>query len=266
MASSSSSPHITLEVEQEYSYPYPSHVYTPSFVTIKLSGKDKYNIWKTQILCLLESHGMLGFINGAFVSPQSSSSGKEKPDDHQSRHRLWRRSDALVKGWILGSLSEKTLTFVVDRLIERIRHQERNNGERIPEGTKLSDVRNSNGSTPLHVAAIIGNSEAAKILVGKYPELLLEKDKEGQTPLALAFSNMHNETARLLGDELLVTVISSKDFRLANDLLERYGKLDSDAVLMVIGLENSSIQHKKRITVGGGTLTLNYYKKPTLTH
>ncbi|KAL4563850.1 hypothetical protein LXL04_027898 [Taraxacum kok-saghyz] len=128
MASSSSSPHITLEVEQEYSYPYPSHVYTPSFVTIKLSGKDKYNIWKTQILCLLESHGMLGFINGAFVSPQSSSSGKEKPDDHQSRHRLWRRSDALVKGWILRSLSEKTLTFVVDRLIERIRHQEINNG------------------------------------------------------------------------------------------------------------------------------------------
>ncbi|KAL4563851.1 hypothetical protein LXL04_027899 [Taraxacum kok-saghyz] len=121
-------------------------------------------------------------------------------------------------------------------------------------------------------------------MVGKYPELLLEKDKEGQTPLALAFSNMHNETARLLlqyintdveketlfsgasGDELQVTVISSKDFRLANDLLERYGKLDSDAVLMVIGLENSSIQHKKRITVGVGTLTLNYYKKPTLTH
>ncbi|KAL4591407.1 hypothetical protein LXL04_004369 [Taraxacum kok-saghyz] len=34
----------------------------------------------------------------------------------------------------------------------------------------------------------------------------------------------------------------------------------------LIGLENSSIQHKKKITVGGGTLTFNYYKKPTLTY
>ncbi|KAL4584888.1 hypothetical protein LXL04_009498 [Taraxacum kok-saghyz] len=36
--------------------------------------------------------------------------------------------------------------------------------------------------------------------------------------------------------------------------------------LTLLGLENSSIQHKKRITVGGVTLTLNYYKKPTLTY
>ncbi|KAL4555621.1 hypothetical protein LXL04_038245 [Taraxacum kok-saghyz] len=37
-------------------------------------------------------------------------------------------------------------------------------------------------------------------------------------------------------------------------------------ITSLIGLENFSIQHKKRITVGGGTITLNYYKKPTLTH
>ncbi|KAL4569199.1 hypothetical protein LXL04_024833 [Taraxacum kok-saghyz] len=37
-------------------------------------------------------------------------------------------------------------------------------------------------------------------------------------------------------------------------------------ITLMLGLENSSIQHKKRITVGGGTLTLNYYKKPTFTY
>ncbi|KAI3674753.1 hypothetical protein L2E82_51979 [Cichorium intybus] len=38
------------------------------------------------------------------------------------------------------------------------------------------------------------------------------------------------------GDELLVTAISSKDFRLAFDLLKRYKTLHSDAVLMAIAL------------------------------
>nr|KAJ0196482.1 hypothetical protein LSAT_V11C700357860 [Lactuca sativa] len=89
---------------------------------------------------------------------------------------------------------------------------------------------NSDGSTLLHVAAIIGNTEAADILVTRNHELLLAKDNKGQTPLDLAFSHMHTETARQLlqhiktdiqkdalfsgttGDELLGTVISSKDF------------------------------------------------------
>ncbi|KAL4566091.1 hypothetical protein LXL04_030201 [Taraxacum kok-saghyz] len=46
------------------------------------------------------------------------------------------------------------------------------------------------------------------------------------------------------------------------DRLDRLSQFDTGYP----GLENSSIQHKKRITVGGGTLTLNYYKKPTLTY
>nr|KAJ0198084.1 hypothetical protein LSAT_V11C700360760 [Lactuca sativa] len=347
MESSSSNPHVTLEVREEY--PYPSHVYTPSFVTLKLSGRDEYGIWKTQILCLLESHGMLGFIDGTLISPQTSNnvSGKEKVGDHETHHRLWRRSDALVKGWIIGSLSKQTLMYVAERLKEKLdqeriatdfsakdvwdelqamyapavvppelpavvldtqveRYREEahrelykaildrqwsaveemlvrrhitvidkitNNGNTAlhvaistskkleflekmlgltPENTQLMNVRNSDGSTLLHVAAIIGNTEAAKILVERNPDLLLAKDNVGHTPLAIALSNMHTETARHLlkhinteevkdalfsgtsGDELLVTVISSKDFRLANDLVEHYRVLHSDAVLMAI--------------------------------
>nr|KAJ0195951.1 hypothetical protein LSAT_V11C700357790 [Lactuca sativa] len=246
------------------------------------------------------SHDMLGFIYGTLVSPyeasssSSSVSGKEKVVDYQTHHKLWRRSDALVKGWILGSLSKETLGYVLERLtgkhyqedfsaknvwdelqtmylvavlpqlppfgegkvyllfanirpnhircysilygytqkanwngVEEILRQERvtvmdkisNNGnttlhvavgtskdgkffekllEKIPQNTQLIDVTNSDGSTLLHVAAIIGNTEAADILVEINPDLLLAKDKEGQTPLALALSNMHTETARHL--------------------------------------------------------------------
>ncbi|KAL7611912.1 hypothetical protein Lser_V15G06045 [Lactuca serriola] len=349
MAGSSSTPHVTLEVGEENPYPHPSNVYTPSFVTLKLSGMDEYEIWKTQMLCLLESHGMLGFIDGTHVSPQTSHNVSEKEnvgEDHQTHHKLWRRSDALVKGWILGALSKQTLTYVVDRLKAKLsqernvadfcgkevwdeletmyapavvppellvvedtlRDQERaedqkqlykatlggewtgveivlrerevtvlnkitNNGNTalhvavgtskkpwflqqlldvIPENTQLLDVRNSDGSTLLHVAAIVGNTEAVDILVQGNPDLLLAKDNEGHTPLAIALSNMHTETSKQLlkyintdiekdalfsgtsGDEHLVNVISSKDFGFAKDLMQHYKTLHTDAVLMAI--------------------------------
>ena len=101
----------------------------------------------------------------------------------------------------------------------------------IPENIRLSAVRNSDGNTPLHVAAIIGYTEAAKILVERNRDLLLAKNKEGHTSLAIALSSMHTETSQFLlaqmntdiekdtlfygtsGDELLVSVISSKNFR-----------------------------------------------------
>ncbi|CAH1448929.1 unnamed protein product [Lactuca virosa] len=353
-SSSSSNQHVTLDVGEEYTYPYPSNPAAAGFISVKLSGRDKYGVWKTQMLCLLKSHGMFGFVDGTLVSPQTSSSvyRREKVCDHNSLW-LWTRSDALVKGWILGSLSEQTLMDVVDRLTEKL-HLDRNaaedfsakdvwdelqtmyappavvpqlppvvedtlqgedeedralnlqrlykyaqeeywdvvegilshgrvtvtdkitnNGntvlhvavgisknpellekllERIPENTQLMELRNSDGSTLLHVAAIIGNTQAADILVARNPELLLAEDNEGQTPLALALSNMHTDTARHLlqhinntddiqkdalfsgktGDELLVSVISSKDFRFARKLLKHYTTLHSDAVLMAI--------------------------------
>ncbi|KAI3518269.1 hypothetical protein L1887_06804 [Cichorium endivia] len=114
-------------------------------------------------------------------------------------------------------------------------------------------LKNSDGSTLLHVAATVGNTEAAKIMMTEYPKLLLVEDKDGRTPLAIALSNMHTETVDIMmkqietneeisnalfsgtrGDELLVTVISSGDFSFANSLLERYEKLSSDAVLMAL--------------------------------
>ncbi|KAI3511021.1 hypothetical protein L1887_18162 [Cichorium endivia] len=111
------------------------------------------------------------------------------------------------------------------------------------------DVRNLDGSTLLHIASIVGNTEAAKILVEKNRDILYIKDNQGQTPLAIALSNMHTETSQLLleqirtdtmfsgrsGDELLISAISANNFSLANDHLAwRYRTFHSDAVLMAI--------------------------------
>ncbi|KAK9073670.1 hypothetical protein SSX86_006264 [Deinandra increscens subsp. villosa] len=331
-------------------YPYPSHVSAPNFVTMKLSGRATYVIWKTQMLCLLESHDMLSFIN---ENPpvENSVLGKEKAGDYM----LWRRSDALVRGWILGSLSEQPLksvlktntdftskdvwdqlhtiygprlqhTLATDLDDERITSEEESvreesstskdtqsedqketedhqrlyeatqsrdyntvynllksgkvkvtdritiNGntalhlavgttkmrdilekmlEMAPEGNTILDMKNSEGSTLLHVAAIVGNTEAAKILVGKNQHLLSTKDKEGHTPLARALSNMHSNTYLYLfnsthdiematlvsgtsGDELLVNAISSRDYHSTLLLSKHYGKIHSDAPLIAI--------------------------------
>ncbi|KAL7592974.1 hypothetical protein Lser_V15G32870 [Lactuca serriola] len=363
MASSSSNPHITLEIEEEeYSYPYPSHVCAPNFVTFKLSCKDEYRIWKTQMLCLLKSHAMLGFIDGTLVSPQMVVSGKEKVGE-PNIHWLWTRSDSLVKGWILGSLSRETLGCVLDRFADQQteedcsamdvwnelqtmyghavvpqlppvvadKHEEEraeahehldrairsgdwdlvletkrkhkvtsiekitNNGNSalhvavgttqkpqfilnllnlIPENIRLSAVRNSDGNTPLHVAAIIGYTEAAKILVERNRDLLLAKNKEGHTSLAIALSSMHTETSQFLlaqmntdiekdtlfygtsGDELLVSVISSKNFHLANDLMRHVKRVDTDAVLMAIAQNFPSELNK--VEAYAGTEIMHY--------
>ncbi|GKA12126.1 RNA-directed DNA polymerase, eukaryota, reverse transcriptase zinc-binding domain protein [Tanacetum coccineum] len=80
--------------------------------------------------------------------------------------------------------------------------------ELTPLENTLLDMQNSDGSTPLHVAAIVSNTEAAKILLRRNRNLLFAKDKAGHTPLAISLSNMHFETS---GDELLVLSISSKN-------------------------------------------------------
>ncbi|KAD6454599.1 hypothetical protein E3N88_09305 [Mikania micrantha] len=110
------------------------------------------------------------------------------------------------------------------------------------------DMKNSEESNLLHVAAIVGNKEAAKLLLKEKNDLLFETDKEGQTPVARALSNMHKDTYLYLmkqGDEfddiggcdLLVNIISSKDYGSACSFASN--RIDSflshiDSVLMAI--------------------------------
>ncbi|KAL8239944.1 hypothetical protein R6Q59_016511 [Mikania micrantha] len=307
-------------------YPYPSHVFVPNFVSVKLSGPDTYDVWQMQMRCLLESHDMLGF-----VSSQSHALGKEKAGDDDDM--MWRRSDALVKGWILGSLSQQTLEKVVkpipnkdftakgvwdklwsvygpheielrgcslfeiidaaakkmssnisarmlhgailkqsvfhilgilhgfdvtlsDQIIDgntalHVAVRTSNNTEFLEnmldfatkDNQSSLDMRNSEGSTLLHVAAIVGNTEAAKLLVERNQDLLYAKDNESQTPLDRAASNMHTDTfiylfeeyskvkdlengdlfdrSEIMGSGILVNAISSKDYGSALSMMKR---------------------------------------------
>ncbi|XP_076907108.1 uncharacterized protein LOC143563460 [Bidens hawaiensis] len=119
MASSSN---YSINEGSQHEYPYPSHVNVANFVSIKLSGENNYATWRAQMLCLLDSHDMLGFIDGTLEEPRETSSSKATIENiiaFLSMYREWRRSDTLVKGWIFGSLSEDVLRAVADLNLAR---------------------------------------------------------------------------------------------------------------------------------------------------
>nr|GEV09450.1 ankyrin repeat-containing domain, PGG domain protein [Tanacetum cinerariifolium] len=78
----------------------------PSIVTLKLNSKNKYDLWRLQMECLLKSQHMVGYIDGQFPG-----NGKEKVGDMDAI-----ASDSLVKGWILGSISEEAARKAVNHL------------------------------------------------------------------------------------------------------------------------------------------------------
>ncbi|KAI3701373.1 hypothetical protein L6452_26392 [Arctium lappa] len=129
---------------------------------------------------------------------------------------------------------------------------------------RLLDVRNSDGSTLLHLAASLGNTNAAIILVTRDRGLLFAKDNEDCTPLDLLHScgpkntdtylylldesnmqlqadpeqgiNNNGLVHHMLTDERpLINAIACKDFELACELIKRYNVLKNDEdVLMAI--------------------------------
>lgn len=112
-----------------------SAVNVANFVTVKpgLEGEERRNfkIWKKQMTCLLLSQGMLGFVEGQVPPPPPES------DEQQQ----WRRSDGLVRGWILGSIGRYALDAVwekptareiwieLDNIFNEKEEEEENHGE-----------------------------------------------------------------------------------------------------------------------------------------
>ncbi|MFS7913740.1 putative ankyrin repeat-containing domain, PGG domain, ankyrin repeat-containing domain superfamily [Helianthus anomalus] len=111
--------------------------------------------------------------------------------------------------------------------------------------------------TALHIAAIVGNKQAADLLVKKNNKLLRIEDHKGELPLKKAYENMHLDTIGCLvkaiddnkqlesffstpgeeiGVRLLVNAISAKHYSLASNLVQRLPKFASkgDDVLMAL--------------------------------
>ncbi|CAL5365333.1 unnamed protein product [Camellia sinensis] len=87
-------------------YPYPSDFNVTDFVPDKLSDSN-YEEWKELMLDFIESRGLVGFIDGTVEAPPSA------PPENEEQYRSWKRSDSLVRGWILTTLTKEILTRVL---------------------------------------------------------------------------------------------------------------------------------------------------------
>ncbi|XXG82340.1 hypothetical protein AAC387_Pa10g0313 [Persea americana] len=99
------------------SYPHPATLNGANFVSIKPS-QSNFLLWKTQIMVLIESQDMTGFIDGEFPTPTrlvstSIAKGADDQDVVNPDYIKWRRSDRLLGGWITGKLSDEILRMVV---------------------------------------------------------------------------------------------------------------------------------------------------------
>ncbi|KAK2982256.1 hypothetical protein RJ640_016386 [Escallonia rubra] len=95
----------------KYAYPYNLNI--ENFVSLKLSTSN-YLLWETQMMSLIESQDLLGFIHGDIVAPDSevnSSDGNQRVLNPYFTSSV--RTDHLVKAWITRTLSEEALGVVV---------------------------------------------------------------------------------------------------------------------------------------------------------
>ncbi|KAL4564147.1 hypothetical protein LXL04_028199 [Taraxacum kok-saghyz] len=89
---------------QDLNYLYASIANVSNFVSVKLASDRNYHLWKTQMLCLMKTHNMVGLVDDTIVGPTAST------------NEIMDQYDSLLKGWIFGSVTENVLAAVVDLL------------------------------------------------------------------------------------------------------------------------------------------------------
>ncbi|KAK6119946.1 hypothetical protein DH2020_046314 [Rehmannia glutinosa] len=157
--------------------PWVSTVNAANVVPTKLwfnNTNTNYQAWKEQLLCLIQSQGLLGFIDGTNAPPSENvadpADGTTVAVVKNHDYDLWIRTDMLVKGWILCSLNDDVVytlsTFKTSRDIWVELENRFLRLFNLPTPTEPT-VMAANGKDlkeylPLHRAALQGNWEQAE--------------------------------------------------------------------------------------------------------
>jgi len=91
-----------------------------NFITLKLS-QTNYPLWREQALSLAESQELVGHLTNEdpaptkFTTPDlvNNSNTENTVPVLTEAFITWRKSDRLLRGWIIGTLSEEALSLVV---------------------------------------------------------------------------------------------------------------------------------------------------------
>ncbi|KAA8542490.1 hypothetical protein F0562_023637 [Nyssa sinensis] len=245
-------------------YPHPSMINVGNFVSVKLTTAN-YLMWEAQMLSLILSQNLQGFIDGQNEAPpqnitvQPHDGSELNAEIENPEYQAWTRTDWLLKGWIIGSLSEEVLGLVVmsdwksdtarvvwDRLaiafaphsdqkpkpeiqsqtVEKTKTEGQGFEFRTEQKTKLEELLDElrseqrfsvmknlvesmskqelafqverTGFTALHEIAVVGSVQIAKLLVKKAPLLPNIKTSEGSLPLHVAAGCRHREMTSYL--------------------------------------------------------------------
>ncbi|KAI9177872.1 hypothetical protein LWI28_020140 [Acer negundo] len=93
------------------SYPYPATINVANFVSLKLTCTN-YLLRETQVLALIESQDLLGFITGDIPHPTAEIEGTDGKVPNPAL-APWKRTNRLVKAWITATISEEVLGTIV---------------------------------------------------------------------------------------------------------------------------------------------------------
>ncbi|KAG5233062.1 Retrovirus-related polyprotein from transposon [Salix suchowensis] len=83
-----------------------------NFVTLRLTPSN-YPLWREQALALAESQEMVGHLTNEDPPPKQFTDD-ETPQLSET-FKSWRKTDRLLRGWIIGTLSEEALGLIVER-------------------------------------------------------------------------------------------------------------------------------------------------------
>ncbi|KAK6126737.1 hypothetical protein DH2020_039508 [Rehmannia glutinosa] len=169
--------------------------FVPTKLWFNYTGTN-YQAWKEQMLCLIQSQGLLGFIDGTIAPPPETvadpADGTATAGVTNQDYDLWVRTDMLVKGWILCSLNDDVVYAVSMLRTSREVWMELENKFRQlfnlfpPTATAAGGSEPTVQATaeqntpqkdlkeylPLHRAALQGNWEAAKRIFEEDPSAL----------------------------------------------------------------------------------------------
>ena len=94
-------------------YAYPANLNVANFVSLKLMSTN-FLLWETQVLSLIESQDLIGFITGSTLAPKAEISNPTNEGTMPNPNlAAWTRIDCLVKAWITTTISEEALGIVV---------------------------------------------------------------------------------------------------------------------------------------------------------
>nr|KAJ0226395.1 hypothetical protein LSAT_V11C100034830 [Lactuca sativa] len=173
-------------------YPYPSDVNVANFVFIKLSGKSNYSQWLEDMECLLKTNHMYDFVDGKLKNRVQIDGSSKKMEDRTESDWSWKRSDALVKAWIFGSLCEDVMDVVIGLSTANDVWTKLKSTYSTPSAAPMTNP-NQAKYVPLYRATLNGDwKKAQQMFIVDRDALTCKLNDDNESPLHVAIGTCQN--------------------------------------------------------------------------